>query len=131
MPAGDVTALRSVSFEIAPGEYTAITGPSGCGKSTLLHLLGCVDAPSSGSLLFEGRNVAALSDNETSDQVSPSAGNTFPAGAYVLGFSVGPSVTSGTSTTYPNVCATALISSARMRSTIVAMPYHKTSCWRL
>jgi len=50
-----------------------------------------------------------LSDNETSDQVSPSAGNTFPAGAYVLGFSVGPSVTSGTSTTYPNVCATALI----------------------
>jgi putative ABC transport system ATP-binding protein len=66
MPSGDVTALRSVSFEIAPGEYTAITGPSGCGKSTLLHLLGCVDAPSSGSLLFEGRNVAALSDNERS-----------------------------------------------------------------
>jgi len=51
----------------------------------------------------------ALSDGETSDQVSPSAGNTFPTGPYVLGFSVGPSVTSGGSTTYPNVCATAMI----------------------
>jgi putative ABC transport system ATP-binding protein len=51
---------------MAPGEYIAVTGPSGCGKSTLLHLLGCVDAPSSGSLLFEGRDVAALSESERS-----------------------------------------------------------------
>jgi putative ABC transport system ATP-binding protein len=66
MPSGAVTALRDVSFQMAPGEYVAITGPSGCGKSTLLHLLGCVDAPSSGSLLFEGRDVAALSESERS-----------------------------------------------------------------
>jgi putative ABC transport system ATP-binding protein len=66
MPSGAVTALREVSFQMAPGEYVAITGPSGCGKSTLLHLLGCVDTPSSGSLLFEGRDVARLSESERS-----------------------------------------------------------------
>jgi putative ABC transport system ATP-binding protein len=66
MPSGDVTALRDVSFQIAPGEYVAITGPSGCGKSTLLHLVGCVDAPSSGALLFEGRDAAAMSESERS-----------------------------------------------------------------
>ena len=66
MPSGPVTALRDVSFQMAPAEYVAITGPSGCGKSTLLHLLGCVDAPSSGSLLFEGRDVAALSESQRS-----------------------------------------------------------------
>ena len=51
----------------------------------------------------------SLTDGETSDQVSPASGSTFPAGAYVFGFSVGPSVTSGGATTYPNVCATAMI----------------------
>jgi putative ABC transport system ATP-binding protein len=66
MPSGAVTALRDVSFQIAPGEYVAITGPSGCGKSTLLHLLGCVDTPSSGSLIFEGRDVATLSESDRS-----------------------------------------------------------------
>jgi putative ABC transport system ATP-binding protein len=66
MSSGPVTALRDVSMLISPGEYVAITGPSGCGKSTLLHLLGCVDAPTSGSLLFEGRDAAALSESERS-----------------------------------------------------------------
>ena len=66
MPSGPVTALREVSFQMAPAEYVAITGPSGCGKSTLLHLLGCVDAPTSGSLLFEGRDVARLSESDRS-----------------------------------------------------------------
>jgi putative ABC transport system ATP-binding protein len=66
MPAGPVVAVRNVSLAIGPGEYVAITGPSGCGKSTLLHLLGCVDAPTEGSLLFEGRDVAQLADRERS-----------------------------------------------------------------
>ena len=66
MAAGPVTALRDVTLHVARGEYVAITGPSGCGKSTLLHLVGCVDAPSSGSILFESRDVAALSENERS-----------------------------------------------------------------
>jgi putative ABC transport system ATP-binding protein len=66
MPAGDVTALGHVSICIEPGEHVAITGPSGCGKSTLLHLLGCVDQPTGGSLLFEGREVGALSESDRS-----------------------------------------------------------------
>jgi len=44
----------------------AVRGPSGCGKSTLLHMLGCVDAPTSGTLTFDTRDIARLSDNERS-----------------------------------------------------------------
>jgi putative ABC transport system ATP-binding protein len=66
MPAGPVVAVRDVSLTIGAGDHVAICGPSGCGKSTLLHLLGCVDAPSSGELLFEARNVAELRDRERS-----------------------------------------------------------------
>jgi putative ABC transport system ATP-binding protein len=66
MPAGPVTAVADVTLTIAPGEHMAIRGPSGCGKSTLLHMLGCVDTPSSGTLLFNGHNVSSLSDRERS-----------------------------------------------------------------
>jgi putative ABC transport system ATP-binding protein len=62
MPAGPVTALRGVSLRVSAGEHVAITGPSGCGKSTLLHLIGGVDTPTSGSVVFEGRDLAALSE---------------------------------------------------------------------
>jgi putative ABC transport system ATP-binding protein len=67
MPAGPVTAVRGVSLRIEPAEYVAIWGPSGCGKSTLMHILGCVDTPTSGELLFEGRDVSALPDAARSD----------------------------------------------------------------
>jgi len=66
MSAGPVTALRDVTLHVAAGEYVAIAGPSGCGKSTLLHLVGCVDTPSSGSILFARRDVAVLSEGERS-----------------------------------------------------------------
>src|SRR5262249_29935298 len=66
MPAGPVVAVRGVSLRIAPGEYAALVGPSGCGKSTLLHLLGCVDGPTSGTLLFDDHDVAALDDRQRS-----------------------------------------------------------------
>jgi putative ABC transport system ATP-binding protein len=66
MPAGPVEALRDVSITVARGDYVAISGPSGCGKSTLLHVLGAVDTPSAGSLLFEGRPVDTLRDDERS-----------------------------------------------------------------
>ena len=66
MPAGAVTALGDVSMSVDPGDYVAITGPSGCGKSTLLHILGCVDQPSAGSLVFEGRDVNALTESDRS-----------------------------------------------------------------
>jgi putative ABC transport system ATP-binding protein len=66
MPAGPVVALHDATLRVAAGDYVAIQGPSGCGKSTLLHILGCVEAPTSGSLLFDGRDVAALGDYERS-----------------------------------------------------------------
>jgi putative ABC transport system ATP-binding protein len=66
MTAGPVTALRDVSLRIDAADYVAITGPSGCGKSTLLHLIGCVDAPTTGSILFEDREVSSLSEAERS-----------------------------------------------------------------
>lgn len=47
-------ALDGVSFQIACGDFVAITGPSGCGKSTLLHLLGGLDTPASGRLVIDG-----------------------------------------------------------------------------
>jgi putative ABC transport system ATP-binding protein len=63
---GGVTALRSVSFEVSPGEMVAIAGPSGSGKSTMLHLIGTLDRPSSGSVTIDGYDVATLSDRELS-----------------------------------------------------------------
>ena len=66
MPAGPVFAVRDVTVAIAPGEHTAISGPSGCGKSTLLHILGCVDAPSSGTLMFDGKDASTLNDRDRS-----------------------------------------------------------------
>ena len=66
MPAGTVTAVRQVSLSIGAGDYVAVCGPSGCGKSTLLHILGCVDTPTSGRMLFDGREVGELSDTARS-----------------------------------------------------------------
>src|SRR2546422_8382710 len=66
MAAGPIAALRDVSLRVDAGEYVAISGPSGCGKSTLLHLVGCVDQPTSGEILFEDRDVAVLSEAERS-----------------------------------------------------------------
>ena len=66
MPAGPVTAVADVTLRIAPGDHLAIRGPSGCGKSTLLHMLGCVETPTGGTLLFNGNDVSRLSDRERS-----------------------------------------------------------------
>jgi putative ABC transport system ATP-binding protein len=66
MPAGPVHAVRDVTLQIRAGDHVAVRGPSGCGKSTLLHMLGCVDAPSFGTLLFDGHDVATLSDAKRS-----------------------------------------------------------------
>lgn len=57
---GPVPALREVDLRIGPGEFVAIMEPSGSGKSTLMNLLGLLDTPSGGQLLFEGRDVSKL-----------------------------------------------------------------------
>lgn len=67
MRAGAVTALDDVSLQIGPSDYIGVVGPSGCGKSTLLHVLGAVDVPTSGSILFRGRDVGSLGDDERSN----------------------------------------------------------------
>ena len=61
-----VTALAGVSASFARGSFWAIMGPSGSGKSTMLNLLGCLDRPSAGKYLLEGRDVSALTDDELS-----------------------------------------------------------------
>ena len=59
-----IEVLRGVSFEMVRGQNLAIIGPSGSGKSTLLHLIGTLEAPSSGSITFEGRSPFNLADPE-------------------------------------------------------------------
>jgi len=60
--AGQVQALRGVDFRITQGEFVAITGPSGCGKTTLLQMLGALDRPSEGTLLYRGGALGGLRD---------------------------------------------------------------------
>ncbi len=55
-----VKALNKVSFDIKRGEFAAIMGKSGSGKSTLLHQLGLLDAPTSGEIIFDGKNISGL-----------------------------------------------------------------------
>ncbi|CAN5220312.1 ABC transporter ATP-binding protein [soil metagenome] len=60
--AGKVRALRGVSFEIASGEFVSVIGTSGSGKTTLLQMLGALDTPTSGTLLFKGRPLGETGD---------------------------------------------------------------------
>ena len=62
---GQVQALRGVDFRIGPGEFVAVIGPSGCGKTTLLQMLGALDRPTGGSLLYRGKSLADLAEPAT------------------------------------------------------------------
>ncbi|MGF1578554.1 MAG: ABC transporter ATP-binding protein [Gemmataceae bacterium] len=61
-----VQAVRGVSLQIPAGEFLSIMGPSGSGKSTCMHLLGALDKPTSGRVLFRGRDLQKMSDSELS-----------------------------------------------------------------
>lgn len=63
-----VPVLKDVTLHVAEGEYVAIMGPSGSGKSTLMNIIGCLDEPTSGTFLLNGRNVLGLSDNQVADE---------------------------------------------------------------
>lgn len=66
---GDIAtrAIRDVSLVIEDAEFTALVGPSGSGKTTLLQLIGCLDKPTSGRILFDGRDVTKLSGDALAD----------------------------------------------------------------
>ena len=64
MGSEEIHALRGVSIDIERGEYVAIMGPSGSGKSTLMNLIGCLDTPTKGSYLLNGKRVSEMNDNE-------------------------------------------------------------------
>mgnify|MGYP003325099705 CR=1 FL=1 len=60
----EVRALRGVSIDIESGEFLSVIGPSGSGKSTFMHILGCLDRPTSGQYVLEGKDVSKLSKND-------------------------------------------------------------------
>lgn len=63
-----VPVLKDVSLHVEEGEYVAIMGPSGSGKSTLMNIIGCLDEPTSGTFLLNGKNILGLSDNEIAEE---------------------------------------------------------------
>jgi len=73
----DVLALRGVSLDLPPGQFSVIMGHSGSGKSTLMHLAGCLDVPTSGSVAYGGRNLTTLSSKERASFRSSEVGFVF------------------------------------------------------
>lgn len=67
MGENNVNALSDISLDIAAHEFVAIVGPSGSGKSTLMNILGCLDAPTSGSYMLDGNEISGMSDNELAE----------------------------------------------------------------
>ena len=63
-----VPVLKDVTLHVEEGEYVAIMGPSGSGKSTLMNIIGCLDEPTKGTFLLNGKNILGLSDNEIAEE---------------------------------------------------------------
>ncbi len=60
----ELTVLKGINLEIYPGTFMTIMGPSGSGKSTLMHIIGCLDTPTKGEILLEGKNVSNFSEDK-------------------------------------------------------------------
>jgi putative ABC transport system ATP-binding protein len=64
LPAGDVTALDGISFQVDRGEFISVMGPSGSGKSTLLNLMGCLDTQTRGDIFFSGTRIGDMPEDD-------------------------------------------------------------------
>ncbi len=67
MGAEIIDALKTISITITKGEYVAFMGPSGSGKSTLMNIIGCLDTPSTGQYILNGKDVNGMSENELAE----------------------------------------------------------------
>ncbi len=63
----ELPVLKNICFQMEEGEYTAVMGPSGSGKSTLMNIIGCLDLPTSGTLLLDGEDVSRCRDDQLAD----------------------------------------------------------------
>ena len=72
-----VTALGGVDIHISPGEFVAVMGPSGSGKSTLMNILGCLDRPTEGRYILDGKDVSGLDKKQLADIRSQKLGFIF------------------------------------------------------
>jgi putative ABC transport system ATP-binding protein len=63
-PAGNIHALKYINLEIGHGEFTAIVGKSGAGKSTLINMISCIDSPTSGEVIFQGKPIHSLGEDQ-------------------------------------------------------------------
>jgi putative ABC transport system ATP-binding protein len=105
-----VRAVREISLEIQSGEFAALQGPSGSGKTTLLNVLGLLDAPDSGSVAVDGRDMSASSENERSDLRRDSFGFVFQT------FNLIPVLSAQENVAYPRILAGASAGEARKRA---------------
>ena len=62
-----VPVLKNIDFQVDENEYVAIMGPSGSGKSTLMNIIGCLDKQTSGTFIFDGKDISQCKDKELSD----------------------------------------------------------------
>lgn len=63
----DIHALRGITLNINAGEFISVMGPSGSGKSTLMNIIGCLDKPTSGNYIFEGKDISVLTKDELAE----------------------------------------------------------------
>jgi putative ABC transport system ATP-binding protein len=75
----DFQALKGISIDVKQGEYIGIVGPSGSGKSTLMNIIGCLDIPTTGEYLLDGKPVSRMSSNELADIRNTRIGFVFQA----------------------------------------------------